>query len=303
MFPALLMALVMVATVLAYTRGRIDGVPYASIGVLAIVVGGAVFMTLAAIRAERAARANREMAMRLETANLRLSQLDRLKSEFLSFAAHQIKAPMSVVKGYATLIIDGSVGAASQQISDIATKIRDSADRMVGLVNSFLDLRRLEEGRVQYVWAEADLGSLVGTIVDEMRQLAAKKGLELRFAPPARVWKVSADLSSLRQVFQNLIDNAIKYTDRGSVTVSVESGTGSTVRVRVADTGRGISPQLLPKLFGQFSRDPSIAHELAGTGLGLYIARQIAEAHHGTVWAASAGIGKGSEFVVQLPAL
>jgi signal transduction histidine kinase len=301
MFPALVIALVMVGASVAEARGMLRGIPYASWGVAAIVIGGAAYAVVAAARAERAARATREMTMQLETANLRLSQLDKLKSEFLSFASHQIKAPMTVVKGYATLILDGCTGAADQQTCGIASKIKDSADRMIGLVNAFLDLRRIEEGRIQYVWAELDLVHLLETVTEELRQLAARKGLELKLEPSARPWRISADAATLRQVFQNLIDNAIKYTDKGSVTVSTEPGTNGAVRILIRDTGRGISPQLLPKLFGQFSRDPSVSREIAGTGLGLYIARQIIQAHRGTVWATSEGPGRGSTFVVQLP--
>jgi signal transduction histidine kinase len=295
------MALIMVGAVIAQVRGMFVGIPYAAHGVALIVVMGALFMVIIAARAERSARSAREATMHLETANLRLGQLDKLKSEFLSFASHQIKAPMSVVKGYATLIIDGSYGAVSEPVRDVAVKIKDSADRMVALVNSFLDLRRLEEGRIQYVWADLDLGPLVATIVADMQQLAARKGLTLSFQQPTRQWTVNADAQVFRQVLQNLVDNAIKYTDRGTVAVSIDAGTDGTVCVRVTDTGRGISAELLPKLFGQFSRDPSVAREIAGTGLGLYIARQIVQAHRGTLWATSEGIGHGSTFHVQLP--
>lgn len=301
MFSALLMAFIVAGAAVAQAVGMFVGIPYASWGVAAVVICSALLTVIIAAKAERSARAAREATMRLESANLKLGQLDKLKSEFLSFASHQIKAPMTVVKGYATLIIDGSYGEVSDQVKGIAGKIKDSADRMVALVNSFLDLRRLEEGRIQYVWTDLDIGTLVGAVVDDMRQLAERKKLALVYELPAQAWTVKADTQVLRQVLQNLIENAIKYTDTGSVTVRTGEGTDGTVCVQVTDTGRGISAELLPKLFGQFTRDPSIAREVAGTGLGLYIARQIVEAHHGTLWAASRGIGAGSTFSLQLP--
>jgi signal transduction histidine kinase len=301
MFSALLMALIMAGAAVAQARDMFVGIPQAPWAVVAVVVIGGLFMIFAASRAERSARDAREAAMRLESANLRLGKLDTLKSEFLSFASHQVKAPMTVVKGYATLIVDGSYGDVSGQVRDIAAKIKDSADRMIALVNSFLDLRRLEEGRIQYVWADVDLGSLVNTVVEDMRQLAGRKKLALVYEQPAQTWTVNADAQVFRQVLQNLIDNAIKYTEQGTVTVSVGAGANGTVRIQVSDTGRGISAELLPKLFSQFTRDQSIAREVAGTGLGLYIAQQIVQAHRGTLWANSKGIGTGSTFSLQLP--
>jgi signal transduction histidine kinase len=244
-----------------------------------------------------------ELTMRMETANIKLTQLDKLKSEFLSFASHQIKAPMTVVKGYATLILDGSYGAVSDGVREVADKIRQSADRMIGLVNTFLDLRRLDEGRITYQFEELDIGTLVASVVDEMQQLAVRKKLTLRLEPLPRQWKVSADPQHLRQVLQNLVDNAVKYTDHGSVTVTLSEGDRDAVRIAVADSGRGISPDLLGRLFQQFSRDQSIAKEIAGTGLGLYIAKQMVEAHKGKLWAESPGPGKGSTFIVELPHL
>ncbi len=244
-----------------------------------------------------------EMTMNLETANLKLTQLDKLKSEFLSFASHQIKAPMTVVKGYATLIMDGSFGSVPTQISEVAEKIKLSADRMISLVNALLDLRRLEEGRMTYQFAEIEIEPLVASVADEMQQLAAHKGLKLMYTPAPSRWRVNADEQHLRQVLQNLVDNAIKYTDKGSVTIALSEGPSRTVRIDVTDTGRGLSSDLVPKLFEQFSRDQSIAKEIAGTGLGLYIAKQMVAAHKGRIWASSPGPGKGSTFTVELPHL
>jgi signal transduction histidine kinase len=254
-------------------------------------------------RAVRSEKKMQEMTMNLETANIKLTQLDRLKSEFLSFASHQIKAPMTVVKGYATLIMDGSFGQVSKQVGEVAEKIKLSADRMIGLVNSLLHLRRLEEGRMTYQFAEIEIGPLVVSVTDEMQQLAAHKGLKLVLKPAPAQWRINADEQHLRQVLQNLVDNAIKYTDKGSVTITLSEGPSRSVRIEVTDTGRGISGDLVPKLFEQFSRDQAIAREIAGTGLGLYIAKQMVIAHKGRIWVSSPGPGKGSTFTVELPHL
>jgi signal transduction histidine kinase len=254
--------------------------------------------------AESDRRNNESLALRLENANIKLTQLDTLKSEFLSFASHQIKAPMTVVKGYAQLVLDGSFGSVSDQLKDIIEKIRVSSDRMIGLVDTFLNLRRIDEGRIEYHMMPLELNNLVAAIVDELQQLADTKHIRLSLEAPAHGWRVNADSQYLRQVLQNLVENAIKYTDKGSVTVSIVDGTKpGTVHLQVSDTGRGISHDLAPKLFEQFSRDQSISKEIAGTGLGLYIARKMVEAHSGRIWATSPGPGKGSVFSVELPSI
>lgn len=300
----ILLALILFAVAVTHANGTLVlFVPWPNVVLVAVAGFAAAAMTVRAIRGAAATRQLQELTMRMETANIKLTQLDKLKSEFLSFASHQIKSPMTVVKGYATLILDGSYGAVSDSVREVAEKIRASADRMIGLVDTFLNLRRLDEGRITYQFEDTDIGGLVASVVDEMQQLAAKRKLALRLEPLPRQWRISADVQHLRQVLQNLVDNAIKYTEKGSVTVTLREGAKNTVRIEVTDTGRGISPDLLGRLFQQFSRDQSIAREVAGTGLGLYIAKQMVLAHKGAIWAESKGPGTGSTFIVELPHL
>lgn len=294
-----------VALTLAAGSGALFLAPSPWLPEILVAAAAANLVTVGVLiaRALRAESRGRDLTMNLETANIKLTELDRMKSEFLSFASHQIKAPMSVVKGYATLIMDGSFGAVSGQISEVAQKIKDSADRMIGLVNTFLDVRRLEEGRIDYDFQDIELGPLVSSVTEELQPLAARKSLKLVLQPASRSFRVHADAQRLRQVIQNLVENAIKYTDSGSVTVALNEGAQNSARISVSDTGRGISTELLPRLFEQFSRDQSVAKEIAGTGLGLYIARQMITSHHGRIWASSAGAGKGSTFIVEIPVI
>ena len=248
----------------------------------------------------------------LEAANEKLKALDKLKSEFLSFASHQVKSPMSIVKGYATLIFDGSLGPVSNEIKDIAKKIKNSADRLIGLVNNLLDLRKIEEGKMEFNFEKINVVEVVKNLVEEFKQLAKDKNLELTFESEKDEIKINLDVQKFSQVIQNLIDNAIKYTEKGWVKVSITNSkeqeaksegqmTKDYVLITVADSGRGISKELASKLFEQFSRDASVKKEIQGTGLGLYIAKQIVLAHHGEIWAESEGEGKGSKFMVKLP--
>ncbi len=237
----------------------------------------------------------------LEAANERLKQLDKLKSEFLSFASHQVKSPMAIVKGYATLIADGTLGSASEEIKQTAKKIKDSADRLISLVNNLLNLRKIEEGKMEYNFETINIVELVENITKEFESLAKNKGLELTFDSSQKEIKGKIDSQKFSQVIQNFIDNAIKYTEKGWVKVSVGLNNENEILITVADSGRGISKELLPKLFEQFTRDASVKKEIQGTGLGLYIAKQIVLAHCGEILAESKGEGKGSKFVVRIP--
>lgn len=237
----------------------------------------------------------------LEDKNIKLQELDKVRSEFLSFASHQVKAPMTVVKGFASMIYDGTLGEVSEKIKEVAQKIQISAERLIALVNNLLDLRRIEEGKMELNFGKTDLNELIASLTEEFKLLAENKKIELIYKPISEKIFINADLQKFRQVIQNLIENAIKYTEKGWVEVAVEKQGGESVLISISDSGRGISKELLPNLFKQFSRDRELAKELQGTGLGLYIAKQIIDGHKGQIWAESPGQNKGSVFYVKMP--
>jgi signal transduction histidine kinase len=229
----------------------------------------------------------------------RLEELNRLKSEFLSFASHQVKAPMAVVKGYAELIYEG-IENVPEQAKDFAKKIKESVDNLLVLIEEFMDYRRIEEGKIEFNFEKLDIISLIREIVEKMKLLAMEKNLNLDFESKFDSIVMNVDKLRFSQVIQNLIDNAIKYTKEGWIKVKVDKE-DNEVLISVSDSGIGMSKELQQKLFGQFVRDPSIKKEIRGTGLGLYIAKHIIEAHNGKIWAESEGIGKGSTFYIKLP--
>ena len=235
----------------------------------------------------------------LESANEKLKELDKLKSQFLSFASHQVKAPMAAVKGFASLIYDGTYGEVPEKVKEVAGKIKDSSDRMIELVNDFLNLRKIEEGKMEYKLEKLNGVRLVNDIFEELKPLGQKKNLELSCDSSSSEAWFDADLQRIRQVFQNLIENSIKYTDSGFVKVKTELKNGYFV-FSVSDSGHGISKELLPHLFEEFKRD-SKERQIEGTGLGLFIAKNIVEAHKGKIWTESDGQGKGSRFIVEIP--
>lgn len=238
----------------------------------------------------------------LEAANEKLKELDKLKSEFLSFASHQVKAPMNVVKGFATLIYDGSYGQVPDKVRETAQKIKESADRMIALVNNLLDLRKIEEGKMEIKLETASVDGLISEVVEELKTLAEKKNLSLTFEKPGQEIKAQIDPQKFRQVIQNLLENSIKYTDTGGVIITIANNQTGSVLITIVDTGRGIPSDLLAHLFEQYKRNASLKDKIEGTGLGLFIAKEIIKGHKGDIWAESEGEGKGSKFYVRIPA-
>lgn len=277
------------------------------IGIFVLVLAFSFFL-IRSVRREVEQREELEvLAKQLKDANLQLDELSHFKSQLLSLASHQIRSPLAAIKGFLSLILDGSYGAVDDRAKEALGKVGRSADELIDLINTLLDVRKVEEGRMEYQFAKTDLTKMVSDVVDLMRPVAEAKKLGFTFAPPGREIFVNADGEKFKQVLQNLVDNAIKYTPSGTVKVELKEDAAQdpkqwrTATVSVSDSGYGIAAELLPHLFEEFIRDERVKKEVRGTGLGLFIARKIAEAHGGKIWAESAGEGKGSTFRVSLP--
>jgi signal transduction histidine kinase len=245
--------------------------------------------------------------VKLDAANKQLDELSHFKSQLLSLASHQIRSPLAAIKGFISLILDGSYGPVDDKAKEALGKVGRSADELIALINTLLDVRKVEEGRMEYQFAKTDLTKIVSDVVGLMRPVAEAKKLEFTFTPPGREIFVNADGEKFKQVVQNLVDNAIKYTPAGFVRVELKEDPAQdpkqwrTATVSVSDSGLGIAAELIPHLFEEFIRDERVKKEVRGTGLGLFIARKITESHGGKIWAESGGEGKGSVFNVSLP--
>ena len=201
------------------------------------------------------------------------------------------------------MILEGTYGDTSLKIKGAVDKIFQSAQRLIYIVNDLLDVSRIEQGRFQLALEEVKIANVLKDVVEELRTNAQKKNLDLSFnvsIDDAEV-KIKADPSKIRQVLTNLVDNAIKYTPSGYVKAELQR-VGATVLISVKDSGAGISPETLSNLFQKFTRAKNVAKlHTDGSGLGLYIAKQIIDAHQGKIWAESTGEGHGSRFCVELP--
>jgi signal transduction histidine kinase len=242
-----------------------------------------------------------KLALDLEHANSRLRELDQMKSQFLSFASHQIRSPLTAIKGYSSLLLEGDYGKIPAKISEAIKIIDTSTQSLIVIVNEFLDVSRIEQGRMKYDFTDFDIRKLVEEIVAEQKPNVEKKGLTLSYsANQNATYSVHADMGKIKQVLGNVLDNAIKYTPQGSISVNVEKNM-KKIHVSITDTGVGLDPEDISKLFSMFSRakDASKAN-VSGTGLGLYVAKQMLEAQKGKIWVDSPGKCKGSTFHIEI---
>lgn len=235
-------------------------------------------------------------------ANEKLTNLDQAKSEFISIASHQLRTPLSIIKGYVSMILDGNFGPLTSGEKDSLEKVYKSNERLIDLVESLLNISRIESGRLQFIFEKKQLDDLVSSVCDELLMRVNRERVMFEFVKPkAKLPAVNMDESKMRQVIMNLIDNSIKYTAHGNVTVSLKKQKDS-ILFCVSDSGVGIKPEDMPNLFRKFSRGTgSSLINAEGTGLGLFVAKKMIEAHGGRIWAESRGKHMGSQFYFEMP--
>jgi signal transduction histidine kinase len=242
-----------------------------------------------------------ELAKSLESANIRLQELDRQKTDFLSIAAHQLRTPLSIINGYIELIKDGGYGKVNKKMKDTLDNMDESNSRLTKLVDEFLDITRIEQGRTKFTFKPSDLGKVVTSAVDELRDRGEQKGLKIHWAPPKKALIISMDDEKIRHVIFNFIDNAIKYSTKGVITIILEQDTQG-ISTKVSDNGLGFNKVDEASFFQKFYRGENVKGiNVNGTGLGLYVCRKFIETHGGRIWAHSEGLGKGSEFGFWIP--
>lgn len=277
-----------------------------------ILMAVASVFLVRSVRRETEAKNEVERLLKdLAATNRELQILDQRKSEFLSVASHHLRDPLTAITGYASMLLEGTFGPLSANLRDAVQRIYESSRRLVIIINDFLNISQIEQGEMHYVFAPIDMRKIVADITEELGPAASRAGLKLGFEvhdEPGKPFIVSADESKLRQVVSNLVDNSIKYTPQGGVNVALarrrdEEGGAEYIRLIISDTGIGMTRETLAKIFNKFSRAEGVNKLFTdGSGLGLYVAREILKKHNGRIWADSEGLGKGSQFYVELPA-
>jgi signal transduction histidine kinase len=231
----------------------------------------------------------------------RMATLERVKSQFLNVASHELRGPLGVVSGYVSLVRDGSFGELSGvDMRRVAPVLEQKVAEMNTLVNEMLDTARLEESRLTLQLGTVDLGDLMQRAVDAVSPLASKKH-EILYSRPRQPVTVVADQVRAAIIVTNLLQNAVKYSPRGGVVQCFVTDDDGIGLVSVWDQGLGIAPEDLPRLFSRFGRLVTRENShIPGTGLGLYLARELARLHGGDITVRSAA-GAGSCFTLTLP--
>ncbi len=241
----------------------------------------------------------------LRVANERLKGLDKLKDEFVSLASHELRTPMTIIKSYIWLILNGKVGEVSEKQGDYLKTVYASTERLINLVNDMLNISRIESGRLTIEKKPLDIVNLIQDLVSQMQSRGDELGIKIEYNKPNAPVNVNADAERISQVIINLIGNSLKFTPRGGeINVVVAQDTNGFVQISVTDNGRGMSANDIGKLFQKFSMigDTHLTKEKGqGTGLGLYLSKSLIEMHGGKIWAESEGEGKGSIFKFTLP--
>lgn len=244
------------------------------------------------------------LAQDLKKANERLKELDKAKSEFVSIASHQLRSPLTSIRGYASMLVEGSFGKMPEKALESAKRIEESAKLMAYSIEDYLNVSRIEAGNMKYNLTDFNLRDMADNICDDLRPEALKQNLILLFRTDLMSRAiVNADVGKTNQIIHNLINNSIKYTPKGSINVFMRDNIKKKrIYIDITDTGIGMTEETRAKLFNKFSRaDNANSVNVSGTGLGLFVAIKMAEAMGGTITAHSEGPNKGSTFTFELP--
>ena len=243
----------------------------------------------------------KDRTVELEQANERLRDMDHAKSAFVSVVSHELRTPMTSIKGYVENMLQGLTGGLTEKQTHYLTRMKLNVERLTRLINDLLDLSRIEMGRLDLRRTSLCVRDLSAEVVESCQPLAQEKGITLDVQHPPTLSPVLGDRDKLTQVLTNLIQNAIKFTPtRGQVRVEIRSRDDGYVQVNVKDTGSGIPPDELDKVFQGFYRSAAAPVGAQGAGLGLTIAKNLVELHGGRIWVSSR-VGTGSCFSFTLP--
>jgi PAS domain S-box-containing protein len=263
-------------------------------------VGGLIAFYEGITRRKHAEMALRDSEERLRVALHGAEAASRAKSDFLARMSHELRTPLNSVIGFADVLRRNQAGNQRPQDVRMLDRVAANGRHLLGLINDILDLSKIEAGRLTPELTPVRCDALVAETVSELEGAAAGKAITLAARVPARVAPVLTDRTRLKQILVNLVGNAVKFTERGGVTVTLVVGDadGRPQRIEVADTGIGIAPERQAQVFGTFEQaDPSVTRKYGGTGLGLAISRALCEAL-GYALELRSELGRGSTFCI-----
>lgn len=273
---------------------------------------------------QKEAITERELTYReLLLAYAQLQELNQQKNNFLASATHELRTPVTVMKGYHRILLDGRLGELAPQQREVLLESEQSCARLIKIINSLLDLSRIETGKLELFYQDYDLASNLKRIVSQIKEFSKKKQLTVLVKVAKDLPALRCDREKINQVVTHLLENAIKYThsggkiyisaepyvwdrnssaraDRTDLSPSSTAHPANAVVIHVSDNGIGISPEHHQEIFDQFTQVPSNQMDRSGLGLGLAITKRIVEAHGGKIWVDSQ-VNSGSRFTVLMP--
>jgi signal transduction histidine kinase len=223
-----------------------------------------------------------------------------IKSNFISTVSHELRTPLTIIKEDIAIVLDGAAGRVKKKQREILEIAQRNIDRLARLINDVLDFQKLNSGRAKFHMHQNDLNQIAEGIYSTMAAAVRKKGVELRLELDKAIPRINCDSDKIVQVLTNLVGNAMKFTERGSITIATRK-IQNAVRVSVIDTGCGMKKGDLPKVFQEFEQLANAnERKTGGTGLGLAISKGIVEKHGGRIWVESE-FGEGTTFNFLLP--
>jgi len=275
-----------------------EGIINIVVFVFSLVMGVLVIQSV--VKENKASEITSKLIQSLSVYNRRLRSLDKQKTDFVSTASHQLRSPNSVILGYSSMLLDNDYEELNKEQKHAIKNIFDASKNLNTIVNELLDTTRLEQNTVKYTVSEFDMVDTVENSIDFYKDIASKKNISIieDFDLNYSI-RVKGDEEKIKQVIMNILDNAIKYTEKGEVKITVKREI-DVVNICVKDTGIGIRQDELKGIFNKFTRASNAKNSsVTGSGLGLFIAREILASNNGKIWAESEGQGKGSTFCLE----
>lgn len=250
---------------------------------------------------EIAQKAIKKKNFEIKDALAKLTALDQAKSEFISMASHQLRTPVSIIRGYMSMFKEGDFGRLNADQIAYAEKMEQNLIRLNTIIDDILNASRIEANRFSVYPSTFDLTTMVTQLVDQFTGKAAKKGLKIKLSLPKETIFLEADKDKILETISNIIDNGINYTLKGHIAINIKQKNGSKILIEISDTGIGIPKNKYDKIFQRFARlDNAKKVRPDGTGIGLYLAKAVVEAHKGKIWFESEE-GKGTTFFIEIP--
>lgn len=246
---------------------------------------------------------NRNLFRELKKSNEQLEKLNMFKDGLISMISHDLRSPISSLKGFNYALMEGYVGELTGEQKEVIKRENDAIEMVMELTNNLLDMRQIEAGELQMKKEFTDMErDVIKPVMEKLDPQIIKKKLNVNVVCEENLPKVKLDAGRIFHVAQNLVQNAIKFTpENRSIGLNLLKAMGNQVELRVSDTGKGIPEKFLNSIFDVFYADYNGTGEKTGRGMGLAISKEIVKAHNGSIWAESEGVGKGSTFIVILP--